>query len=584
MGIKFPSDVYLNPNEISTASNIPNTIVQRDNNGNFSAGTITATLSGSASNANLLKSMSVTSSVVSNTVVQRDANGNFSAGTITASLNGTASNASQLTDLVPATAATANTIVERDSSGNITANTFNGTLNGNASTASQLATARTIQITGAVTGLATFNGSSNITISTVPSTLSSQILHLDDAQYSTTATTGAPTTVKTFRFAQDSTHPVTTLDVYASAWLSYANPTIIPVGTNPQAIAVNPNTGKVYVANAGSGTVSVISGSSVTATITVGSNPQDIAVNPSTNYIYVANNGSNTVSVISGGSNTVVSTITVQTGPTGIAVNPNTNTIYAVNNTSGSVSTINGANNTVTATITGMTDPMKAVVNTLTNYVYISSPQAYPNGTVYIISGSANTLIGTANFHNVPPFKLAFNPNTNTVAMTWYGGAWGEGFFTPSGSALNYDEGYPLNDHFAIDTAYNTKNNNLFTTIYSPTQLVINLSQYIPLPNIGGNYAGVAVNSNTNQVYITLSSLNEVAVLDMNTYLQLNANVDGTNTLTLTQSAVTEEQIFALKGLSVPSTDGIHTLNLQLSTSNASYSAYTQLLEVYQND
>jgi len=49
MGIKFPSDVYLNPNEISTASNIPNTIVQRDNNGNFSAGTITATLNGNAS-------------------------------------------------------------------------------------------------------------------------------------------------------------------------------------------------------------------------------------------------------------------------------------------------------------------------------------------------------------------------------------------------------------------------------------------------------------------------------------------------------------------------------------------------------
>jgi len=534
--------------------------------------------------------VSVTSSAVSNTIVQRDANGNFSAGTITASLNGnastatTASNSNELQGMTATNANTPSTIVQRDANGNFSAGTITATLNGNASTASQLAKAQTIALTGAVAGSASFNGSAGITINTVPSTLSSQILHLDDAQFSTTATTRAPTTVKTFRFAQDSTHPVTTLDVYASAWLSYANPTIIPVGTNPQAIAVNPNTGKVYVANAGSGTVSVISGSSVTATITVGSNPQDIAVNPVTNYIYTANNGSNTVSVISGGSNTVVSTITVQTGPTGIAVNPNTNTIYAVNNVSRSVSTINGANNTVTATITGMTDPLKAVVNTLTNYVYISSPQAYPNGTVYIISGSANTLIGTANFHSVPPFKLAFNPNTNTVATTWYGGSYGEGFFTPNGSALNYNLGYNLNKHFAIDTAYNTKNNNLFTTIYSPTQLVINLSQYIPLPNISNNYAGLAVNSNTNQVYITLSSLNEVAVLDMNTYLQLNANVDGTNTLTLTQSSVTQEQLFALKSLSVPSTDGIHTLNLQLSTSNASYSAYTQLLEVYQND
>jgi hypothetical protein len=50
--------------------------------------------------------------------------------------------------------------------GTITVTTVNGSLNGNATTASTLQTARTIAISGDVTGTATsFNGGANITIS-----------------------------------------------------------------------------------------------------------------------------------------------------------------------------------------------------------------------------------------------------------------------------------------------------------------------------------------------------------------------------------------------------------------------------------
>lgn len=49
-------------------------------------------------------------------------------------------------------------------SGNITAKAFVGPLSGNASTASKLATGRTISLTGDVTGSATFDGSTNISI------------------------------------------------------------------------------------------------------------------------------------------------------------------------------------------------------------------------------------------------------------------------------------------------------------------------------------------------------------------------------------------------------------------------------------
>lgn len=49
---------------------------------------------------------------------------------------------------------------------NMYATTFHGALDGNANTASKLATARTISLTGSVTGSGTFDGSGNLNIAT----------------------------------------------------------------------------------------------------------------------------------------------------------------------------------------------------------------------------------------------------------------------------------------------------------------------------------------------------------------------------------------------------------------------------------
>ena len=73
----------------ATAANTPSTLVSRDASGNFSAGTITASLSGNATNAttannaNALGGMNATSTNTASSVVSRDAGGGFSAGSIT---------------------------------------------------------------------------------------------------------------------------------------------------------------------------------------------------------------------------------------------------------------------------------------------------------------------------------------------------------------------------------------------------------------------------------------------------------------------------------------------------------------------
>jgi hypothetical protein len=90
----------------ATNLNTGSAIVARDASGNFSAGTITAALSGNASTAtsattagsitSQANSATITASSTNtaNQIVLRDGSGNFSAGTITATLNGSSSSTS----------------------------------------------------------------------------------------------------------------------------------------------------------------------------------------------------------------------------------------------------------------------------------------------------------------------------------------------------------------------------------------------------------------------------------------------------------------------------------------------------------
>ena len=77
----------------------------------------------------------------------------------------------------------------------------------------------------------------------------------------------------------------------------------IVTGNSPGAVAVNPVTNRVYVANYGDspGNVAVVDGATkTTSTINAGSNPNAVAVNQVTNKVYVPNMGDNTVTVIDG--------------------------------------------------------------------------------------------------------------------------------------------------------------------------------------------------------------------------------------------------------------------------------------------
>ena len=125
---------------------------------------VTGAVSGThpAINSAVIAANAATNANTVSTIVKRDGSGNFTAGTITAALSGNASTASTLQ--------TARTIggVSFDGSANINlpgVNTSgNQSTTGNAATSSQWASARTITLAGDLSGSVSIRGDANVTL------------------------------------------------------------------------------------------------------------------------------------------------------------------------------------------------------------------------------------------------------------------------------------------------------------------------------------------------------------------------------------------------------------------------------------
>ncbi|MDV6278752.1 YncE family protein, partial [Rhodococcus erythropolis] len=69
----------------------------------------------------------------------------------------------------------------------------------------------------------------------------------------------------------------------------------------------------------------------VIATVPVGSNPEGVAITPNGARAYIVNGGGDSVSVISTATNTVTGTVPVGNRPAGVAITPNGARVYVTN-------------------------------------------------------------------------------------------------------------------------------------------------------------------------------------------------------------------------------------------------------------
>lgn len=160
----------------ATNSNTPSTIVKRDASGNFSAGTITATLIGNASTATAF-----TGSLVG------DVTGTQGATIVSFVGGSSASNVNAATILANASTAinTASTIVRRDASGNFAATNITANLTGTAS--GNPPNARAINTTAPLTGGGDLSADRTLSMHVADATHDGYISSTDWATFSSTS-------------------------------------------------------------------------------------------------------------------------------------------------------------------------------------------------------------------------------------------------------------------------------------------------------------------------------------------------------------------------------------------------------------
>ncbi len=177
----------------------------------------------------------------------------------------------------------------------------------------------------------------------------------------------------------------------------------IAVGDDPQAI-IGDDT-YVYVANANSASISVISGSSSIMTLTVGANPRALTIYTPTNRVYVANAASNTVSVLNGLA--VETTIAVGGGPGALATDPASGDIFVANTLSNTVTVINGVSQVGNVQVNN--GPQAIAFNPANGYAYVANSLS---ATVSILDGT--TLLATRPV-SATPTAIAAHPETGYI-------------------------------------------------------------------------------------------------------------------------------------------------------------------------
>jgi YVTN family beta-propeller protein len=126
---------------------------------------------------------------------------------------------------------------------------------------------------------------------------------------------------------------------------------------NGRAIALNPRTGKIYAVAPRENAVAVFEPArNSILRVSVGAGPVALAVNPSSNRIYVANSAGGSVSVLDGVKDTVLATLDVGANPYVVAADQITDKIYVSNTFSDLITIIDGSTNSITKLKAGSAD------------------------------------------------------------------------------------------------------------------------------------------------------------------------------------------------------------------------------------
>ena len=328
----------------------------------------------------------------------------------------------------------------------------------------------------------------------------------------------------------------------------------IPVGVNPLALAVNPVTNKVYVANSGSNTITVINANTgATATIAGGTYPAWVAINAETNKVYVSNLISASTTIINGATDTVTTT-TASGGGGWTAVNPFINTEYVIRyGGADEVNTIQSDQYQVTSA-TRSYEPVSLAVNPVNNWLYVAHkttgdivamdmtvtqpypPLKCPDGSGGIRAQPFIPPLGSPDTYRVPcidvpgtPVAVAVNPLTNKIyAVT----SSPNQIHVINGTNSTFTSLTPVGTIGAAKTvAVNPVTNKIYAAFASAVVVVdgnTNAMTVIPAGSVTGGPVAIGINVLTNMVYVPNSD---------GTLLTINGGTNATSTIGIAANA-----------------------------------------------
>jgi YVTN family beta-propeller protein len=154
----------------------------------------------------------------------------------------------------------------------------------------------------------------------------------------------------------------------------------VAVGSGPWPATYDDADGDVYVPNGLSANASVINGTKVVASVGAGTSPTYSVYDSGNGYVYVSDFTSDTVSVIQG--MTLIGTVAVGATPAVLTYDSRNGYIYVPNSGASSVSVIQGTK--LVATVSTGTSPLSAIYDGGNGYVYVTNDGS---DNVSVISG-----------------------------------------------------------------------------------------------------------------------------------------------------------------------------------------------------
>jgi YVTN family beta-propeller protein len=198
----------------------------------------------------------------------------------------------------------------------------------------------------------------------------------------------------------------------------------ITVGNEPRGLAVDSPRQRVYVANYGSNSLSVIDSHTNTVLQTIGglTAATEVGLDPGRNVIWVTNYSTNQVTPIQANAGatdfTVLPAVEVGEGPWGVAYDPVHDYVYVANSLSDSVTVIEAGTRTEVTTLgDAFYSPFHLAANSVTGKIYVAN---FAAASVTVVEGDTVSRVVSL-YDSGEPYGLAVDQVRNLVYVATVG-------------------------------------------------------------------------------------------------------------------------------------------------------------------